>query len=111
MATQTNPASSAAPQTGGVEHPALSPSQANAAVTTDGFSKEGDDTQQPGDAIAPVTTGDGTEPVEGEDQQQQGQKQPGGPGSKLRSVFSRSKKGSDDIEGQGKGEEESTVKQ
>ncbi|KAF2972338.1 hypothetical protein GQX73_g1279 [Xylaria multiplex] len=111
MTTQTNPAASVAPQTGGAEEPSLSPSQANAAVTTDGFNKEGGNAQQPGDAIAPATAGDGTEPIEGEDPQQQGQKQSGGPGSKLRSVFGRQKKGSDETEGQVKGEEESAAKQ
>ncbi|KAI0909139.1 hypothetical protein F4823DRAFT_563145 [Ustulina deusta] len=136
MASQTNPAPTTSPATGpqteGVDT-SLSPMQANTAVTTDGFKNENEIMQQQDDVIvAPTTSGDGA--GAGENQQQQGQKQKtakvsdqsqvdepaekaqqqqqqhGGATSKLRSVFSRSKKGSDEVEGQGKGEEESATK-
>ncbi|TGJ87277.1 hypothetical protein E0Z10_g1459 [Xylaria hypoxylon] len=111
MTSQTNPASTAPSATGlqteGVDS-SLPQIPADATVTTGGLSEEGDITQQKDDAaVAPTTPGDGTEPVEGEGQKQQ---QQGGAGGKLRSVFSRSKKGSDEAEGQVKGEEGSATK-
>ncbi|KAI1307778.1 hypothetical protein F5Y03DRAFT_115906 [Xylaria venustula] len=114
MSGQTNPTHTTVPPTEGVDPSSSSPVQANTAVTTDGFKGDHNETTQqpqPGNVI--VVPSDGAEATSGvtghfdPNQPESADKpQQGGPASKLRNVFSRSKKGSEEgAEGQGKGDE------